>query len=162
MLRRFAGAFSKACPIISTPCTCLVFPSSIAGGSRKRRQALARAVSVDPQSAEACSNLGLVFFKLKRYDDARRCQEKAIALRPNFPTALTNLGNALMRLKLTEQAIEAHDRAIRLKPDYADAYCNRGMAELVLNRNEAGQSEFRSRAFASATSSGSPCRQRLW
>jgi predicted O-linked N-acetylglucosamine transferase (SPINDLY family) len=95
---------------------------------------LARAVSVNPQSAEAHSNLGLALFKLKRYDDARRCQEKAIALQPNFPTALTNLGNTLMRLGLIDQAVGAHDRAIRLKPDYADAYCNRGMAQLLLNQ----------------------------
>jgi len=105
------------------------------------RQALERAIAVDPQSAEAHSNLGFAYFKLRRYDDARRVQERALALNPHFATAQTNLGNTLMRLGLCEQAIEAHDRAIRMKPDYADAYCNRGMVELMLNRfRQAAQS----------------------
>jgi predicted O-linked N-acetylglucosamine transferase (SPINDLY family) len=109
---------------------------------------LARAVSVDPRSAEAHSNLGLALLELKRYDDARKCQERAVALRSNFPTALTNLGNVLMRLELIEQAVDAHNRAIQLKPDYADAYCNRGTALLLLNRNdEAGQSFDRALSF---------------
>jgi predicted O-linked N-acetylglucosamine transferase (SPINDLY family) len=104
-------------------------------------RALARAVSIEPQSAEACSNLGTALFHLKRYDDARKCQERAIALKPNFPTALTNLGNTLTRLELAEQAVDAHDRAIQLQPDYGDAHCNRGMALWLLDRNhEADQS----------------------
>ena len=103
---------------------------------------LARAVSIEPRSAEARSNLGSALFSLRRYGDARKCQEKAIALKPNFPTALTNLGNALMRLRLVEQALDAHDRAIQLKPDYGDAYCNRGMALLLLNRNDQADQNF--------------------
>jgi tetratricopeptide (TPR) repeat protein len=84
---------------------------------------------------------GLTLFKLRRFDEARKHQERAIALQPNFATALTNLGNTLMRLGLLEQAVQAHDRAIRQKPDYGDAYVNRGMALLLLNRiGEAGQS----------------------
>jgi len=90
----------------------------------------------------------MALFNLKRYDDARKCQEKAIALKPNFPTALTNLGNTLTRLELAEQAVDAHDRAIQLKPDYGDAYCNRGMALLLLDRNdEADQSFDRALSF---------------
>jgi predicted O-linked N-acetylglucosamine transferase (SPINDLY family) len=100
------------------------------------RQALERAIAVDPRSAEAHSNLGFAYFKLRRYDEARRVQEKALALNPNFPMAQTNLGNSLMRLGLCEQAIQAHDRAIRMNPDYADAYCNRGIVELMLKRYE--------------------------
>ncbi|MBV9563763.1 MAG: tetratricopeptide repeat protein [Bradyrhizobium sp.] len=103
---------------------------------------LARAVGVDPRSAEANSNLGLAHYKLKRNDEARKCQEKAVALKPNFPTAWTNLGNALMRLRLYDKAIEAHDRAIRQKPDYADAFCNRGMAELLLDRTDQADQSF--------------------
>ena len=103
---------------------------------------LARAVSLEPRSAEARSNLGSALFSLKRYDDARKCQEKAVALKPNFPMALTNLGNTLTRLGFVEQAIKAHERAIQLKPDYGDAYCNLGMALLLLNRNDQADQSF--------------------
>jgi tetratricopeptide (TPR) repeat protein len=81
-----------------------------------------------PTSSEANSNLGLTLYRLQRYDEARKCQERALAL--------TDLGNTLMRQGLGEQAVDAHDRAIRLKPDYGDAYCNRGMAQLLLDRKE--------------------------
>ena len=45
---------------------------------------LARAVSVAPRSAEAHSNRGLALFNLKRFDDARKCQERAVALSRTF------------------------------------------------------------------------------
>ena len=114
---------------------------SIAADSTKP-PLLARAVNVEPRSAEAQSNLGIALFKLNRYEEARACQEKAIALKPNFPTAITNLGNAMMHMRMFEQAISAHDRAIALKPDYADAHCNRGMALVLLNRNEEADQNF--------------------
>ncbi len=112
------------------------------GRFQEAEDILAQAMRLDQRSADACSNFGLVCFKLKRYDEARIWQERAIALRPDFPTALTNLGNTLMSLRLFEQAVETHDRAIRLKPDYAEAYCNRGMAQLLLNRNEEANQSF--------------------
>jgi predicted O-linked N-acetylglucosamine transferase (SPINDLY family) len=112
------------------------------GRFEEARQTLERAVGIDQRSADACSNLGLTFFKMKLYEQARIWQEKAVALKPNFPMAQTNLGNTLMRLGLAEQAIEAHDRAIQLKPDYADAYCNRGMAEVTLRRYEQAAQSF--------------------
>jgi len=103
---------------------------------------LAGAVSVEPRSEEAHSNLGVALLNLKRYDEARKCQERAVALKPNFPAALTNLGNALMRLRLYEQAVDAHDRAIKLKPDYGDAYCNLGMAQLLLDQIDQADQSF--------------------
>ena len=147
---RCASRSSKSCLATLMRGTCSAFsPNWIAGSSRAAEANLARAVSIEPRSAEARSNLGMALFNLKRYDDARKCQEKAIALKPNFPAALTNLGNTLMRLGVVEQAVDAHDRAIQLKPDYADAYCNRGMALLLLlNRNdEADQSFDRALSF---------------
>jgi predicted O-linked N-acetylglucosamine transferase (SPINDLY family) len=104
--------------------------------------ALTRAVGVDPRSAEALANLGLVLFHLKRYEEARNRQERAVGLKPNFAAAFTSLGNTLMRMGLFEQAVEVHDRAIGIKPDYADAYCNRGMAQLLSNRPQAANSSF--------------------
>ena len=103
---------------------------------------LARAVGVDPRSAEAHSNLGLALFRLGRLEEARTAQERAVALKANFPTAWTNLGNTLMHLHQFEPSVAVHDRAIALKPDYADAYCNRGMALVLANRNEEADQSF--------------------
>lgn len=103
---------------------------------------LGRAVTIDPRSAEAHSNLGMALFKLRRYGEALAAYDKAIALRPNLPTALTNRGNTLMHLRRYEEAIASHDRAIGLKPDYAEAYSNRGMALMLTDRNEEAGGDF--------------------
>ena len=104
--------------------------------------ALTQAVSIDPRSAEAQSNLGMALFRLNRYEEAHAAQQKAIALKPNFATALTNLGNTLMHMRRLEESIAAHDRAVALKPGYGDAYCNRGMTLLLLERNEEADRDF--------------------
>jgi predicted O-linked N-acetylglucosamine transferase (SPINDLY family) len=107
------------------------------GRFEEATQILARAVALDPCSADAHCNLGFALFNLKRYDEARTCLEKAVAWKPDFPTAQRNLGNALLRLELAEPAIAAFTRAIELNSDDADAYCNRGVAEMMLRRYEA-------------------------
>jgi len=108
--RLCAGRFSKTCPrhfdALGGNCSA-GFRIGLPAIEQAER-ILARAVSVHaagqrkrtPTSDWRCSIL-------KRYDDARKCQERAVALKPNFPTAWTNLGNALMRLGLPEHAVAA-------------------------------------------------------
>ncbi|MBM7482546.1 MULTISPECIES: glycosyltransferase family 41 protein [Bradyrhizobium] len=106
------------------------------------KQALKYAVTVDPRSAQAFSDLGATHFALGEYEDARTSLERAIALKPSFPMALANLGNTLLHLNRVEQAIELYDRAIGLKPDHADALCNRGLAELALRQLDRAKQSF--------------------
>jgi pentatricopeptide repeat protein len=103
---------------------------------------LKRALNIEPRSAEVHSNLGVVLFQMKRFEEARKSYERAIALKPNYPTALNNLGNTLLRLKLIEDAVARYSQAIKLKPDYADAYLNLGMALLILNQEERADQSF--------------------
>jgi tetratricopeptide (TPR) repeat protein len=84
-------------------------------GQLEEAEAILRgALEVDPKSAEAYSNLGVVYSDLAHR--ARACYEKAIALRPNSPVALNNLGNVLLRLRLYDRAIQSYDRARRCRP----------------------------------------------
>ncbi|MCK1333980.1 tetratricopeptide repeat protein [Bradyrhizobium sp. CW9] len=106
------------------------------------KKALKYAVTVDPRSAQAFSDLGATHFARGEYEDARTSLERAIALKPSFPMALANLGNTLLHLNRVEQAIEMYDRAIRLKPDHADALCNRGLAELALRQLDRAKQSF--------------------
>ncbi|MCK1449949.1 tetratricopeptide repeat protein [Bradyrhizobium sp. 35] len=106
------------------------------------KQALKHAVTVDPRSAQAFSDLGATHFALGEYEDARTSLERAIALKPSLPMALANLGNTLLHLNRVEQAIEMYDRAIGLKPDHADALCNRGLAELALRQLDRAKQSF--------------------
>jgi len=116
--------------------------TSDCGRSDEAAPILARAVALEPRSAEAHSNLAEALFKLKRYEEARAAHERALALKPNSAMALTNLGNTLMHMLLFDQSIAAHDRAIALKTDYADAYSNRGTVLMLIKRNEEAGRDF--------------------
>src|SRR4051794_17643064 len=63
---------------------------------------LARAIAVDPQSADAHMGRGVALNKLGRHDEARESYRRALALRPNYALALSNLGNASVTLDLQE------------------------------------------------------------
>ena len=54
----------------------------------------AQAIAVDPQFADAYSNMGNAYKDLGRLDDAIRCYGEALKLRPDFADACSNLAAA--------------------------------------------------------------------
>jgi len=81
---------------------------------------LRRAVQVDPGSFDAWHNLGLSYFRLKRYQEARQPLEKAAALRPDFFDTLNLLGATLYVLGDDRAALPVLERAHLLRPDDAE------------------------------------------
>ena len=77
---------------------------------------LRRAVELDPGSFDAWHNLGLSYFRLKRYQDARLPLEKAVALRPDIFDTLNLLGATLYVLGDDRAALPVLDRAHQLRP----------------------------------------------
>ena len=68
-----------------------------------------KAVGIDPNDAEAHSNLGNTLRELGRLEEAEASYGKAIALKPDYAEAHSNLGNTLQelgRLKRLKQATE--------------------------------------------------------
>ena len=98
---------------------------------------LTQAVALEPNSADAQSNLGWALVNCERYEEARAALERSLALRPNAPVTWRNLAIALLRLKQGEAALDAATRALQLKPDDVDSWCNRSVAELMLRRWDA-------------------------
>jgi tetratricopeptide (TPR) repeat protein len=80
---------------------------------------LRRAAELDPGSFEAWHNLGLSYFRLKRYPAARQALEKAVALRPDVFDTLNLLGATLYVLGDDRAALPVLDRAHQLRPDDA-------------------------------------------
>jgi len=78
---------------------------------------LLRAVKLDPGSYDAWHNLGLSYFRLKRYQDARQPLEKAVALQPDIFDTLNLLGATLYVLGDDRAALPVLDRAHQLRPD---------------------------------------------
>jgi len=95
---------------------------------------LRRAVSVEPRSAAAHANRGVVLLALRRFDEAVASCDEAIAIEPSYPEALSNRGNALLGLGHFDDAVASYDAALAIKPDYADALSNRGHALTELRR----------------------------
>jgi Flp pilus assembly protein TadD len=86
------------------------------GATEEALEPLSRAVQLDPKSFEAWHDLGLTYFRLKRYADARGPLEKAVALRPEFYGSVVLLGGTLYMLGDDEAALPVLEHALQLKP----------------------------------------------
>jgi Flp pilus assembly protein TadD len=82
------------------------------------------ALHLDSSYSNAAQNLGALYFKLNRPEDARRQFERAVKLEPESAVAHNNLAGALFALGKVNDAIAEYQRALQLKPDYTEARIN--------------------------------------
>jgi len=76
-----------------------------------------KAIALDADNAAAYSNLGVLSFEEKRYDDAARAFAGAIRLRPKRALYHRNLGDAYTKLNRKDDARAAYLTAISLTND---------------------------------------------
>jgi protein O-GlcNAc transferase len=93
-----------------------------------------RALALEPDFAEAHSNLGSAFIRQGRLDEAMARFERALALKPDIAEALNGHGIVLLDRKHPAAALADFDGALAIKPHYADALHNRGLALRELKR----------------------------
>ena len=74
----------------------------------------------------AWNNLGDVYFRAGKRDEALNCFKRSIALNPKYAVAWHNLGRVNALSGKPEEAIRDYSKAIDLMPDYASAYNGRG------------------------------------
>ena len=97
-------------------------------------QALARAVELLPEDAEAHSNLGNALRAAGQLENAVQSHRRAVAVRPDYAEAHNNLGSALMDLGRVAEALPCFTRAIAIKPNFALAHNNLGHVFTLQNR----------------------------
>ena len=85
-----------------------------------------QAIRVDPEFAEAYSNLGNALKELGDLDAAVQAYDKAIRLKPRFCDPYNNLGSTYAQMGRSEDAIETYKMALMLNPALADAHSNLG------------------------------------
>jgi Flp pilus assembly protein TadD len=85
-----------------------------------------QALQLDPHSARARSNLGLVLGLLHHPQDAQREFQEAIALDPKLATAHNALGVSYAEDRRVSEAKTEFERAIQVDPQYAEAKNNLG------------------------------------
>jgi tetratricopeptide (TPR) repeat protein len=80
-----------------------------------------------PENARALYNLGIVYVKEARLDEARETLEKSIKLDARADP-ITVLGQVYLCQGDFPQAIESYQRAVKLRPDQYDAWGNLALA----------------------------------
>jgi tetratricopeptide (TPR) repeat protein len=98
-------------------------------GDKQRAIALYEQIlSIDPDYAAACINLGTVFFHLRQFGRAEELYRHATEADPGYVLAYFDLGNVLDELERLDESVAAYKRAVALSPRYADAHYNLALA----------------------------------
>lgn len=82
-----------------------------------------KALQDDPQYPQAHNNLGLCYFRLRRFDDAEKEIQKAISAKHDYSAAYYNLGLIEQATYHTAEAHEAFQNSLRYEtvPAYAES-----------------------------------------
>lgn len=94
-----------------------------------------------PQSSAAQGNLGSVYERLGRLDEARQRYEESLRLNPSSPLVHYNLGLMLVRSGQFEQALAPLREAVRLQPKFETARCMLATALVKRGRLDEAQDE---------------------
>ena len=86
--------------------------------------ALKKVISMEPNYADAYSNISVALQEQGKLDEAIAACKKALLLNPNKAGAYYNIANVLKDQNKLDEAIENYKKSISLKPDYVEAYCN--------------------------------------
>ena len=100
--------------------------------SQEAIEQFTRALSLNPNHADAYVWRGYVYHYLNKYQQAIDDCNQAIRLNPNHVNAYINRATAYNYLKNYEQALNDSNQAIRLNPNDASAYINRAFAQIEL------------------------------
>ena len=83
-----------------------------------------KVLELNPGAAGALVNLGTIFYRLRRFEEAEKYYLDAIQADPVYPLAQFNLGNLYDEQGRLPEAFDYYRRALSLNPHYADAHFN--------------------------------------
>jgi tetratricopeptide (TPR) repeat protein len=85
------------------------------------KNAYVAALELEPEFSELHNNLGLLFLKMKKLDEAVVSFEESVKKNVNNALAYINLGKALIELERYDDALSAYNRALEIDPMNQDA-----------------------------------------
>ena len=91
-------------------------------------KAYERALSINPNFADAHHNIGNALFEQGKLDQAIEAYKKSLDLEPNNAEAYFNMGNTLQEQGRLDESISSYIRAIRINPNHAGVHNNMGNA----------------------------------
>jgi tetratricopeptide (TPR) repeat protein len=83
-----------------------------------------KVLELNPGAAGALVNLGTIYYRLRKFDEAEKYYRQAIEADPGYPLAEFNLGNLYDEQGSLQEAFDHYRRALALNPHYADAHFN--------------------------------------
>ena len=95
------------------------------------------ALAVNPDVAEAHSNLGNALKEQQRFDEALGSYDAALALQAGDSDTYYNRGIVLQALRRQEEALDSYDRALALNAADEQAWNNRAVVLKDLGRHQA-------------------------
>jgi peptidoglycan/xylan/chitin deacetylase (PgdA/CDA1 family) len=75
------------------------------------------AAKLDPSSATAANNVGFVYHKMQKLDDAAKWLEKTVAIDPRRGIAYANLGDVYYEMNRKPDARRAYEKFLQLSPN---------------------------------------------
>ncbi|MEP7154216.1 MAG: tetratricopeptide repeat protein [Betaproteobacteria bacterium] len=95
-----------------------------------------RALTLDPDYAEAHGNLGVALHGMGQFEKAVASCRRALAIDPDFVQAHGAMGASLQSLGRFEDAVASYRRAVELNADFAPTHCNLGAGLIDLKQFE--------------------------
>lgn len=105
---------------------------------------LGRAVTLDPDFAEAHNDRGVILAANGSFADAISCFERAVALNPGYVEARNNLGRGLRSLGRLDEALAQFEQVLKSTPDSPLAQFNLGSALELAGRRPDAERHYRS------------------
>lgn len=93
-------------------------------GRSEAASLVGRAVTLDPDFAEAHNDRGVILAANGLFADALPCFERAVALKPKYDEARNNLGRGLRSLGRLDEAVVQFDLVLKSTPDSPVAHFN--------------------------------------
>jgi Flp pilus assembly protein TadD len=97
------------------------------GETARARATFERALSLQPDLAEASNDLGTLLARGGDLQGATARFRAALDASPDYPDALNNLGYAMLLSGADLEARQLYERALALQPDFPEALNNLGM-----------------------------------
>ncbi len=94
------------------------------------------AVKANPQSALMRNDLGLIYTKNSRNEDALKSFKEALFRRSDDPVTYFSMAESYIQLKQYKNAIDSLEAAIKYNPEYAEAYYNLASIYAVWKMND--------------------------